>query len=59
MFSGADLVEVAPAYDHGETKIATGWYMLTFPAEITATAAADLIHDFLSLMTFNQSSSGR
>jgi len=33
-FVGADLVEVSPAYDH---------------AEITGIAAADLIHDFLSL----------
>ncbi|KIK70590.1 hypothetical protein GYMLUDRAFT_209871 [Collybiopsis luxurians FD-317 M1] len=33
-FIGADIVEVSPAYDH---------------AEITAIAAADLIHDFLSL----------
>jgi agmatinase len=32
---GADLVEVAPAYDN---------------AEITATAAADLVHDFLSML---------
>jgi len=33
-FVGADLVEVLPAYDH---------------AEITGIAAADLIHDFLSM----------
>ncbi|KAF9055959.1 hypothetical protein BJ165DRAFT_1336801 [Panaeolus papilionaceus] len=33
-FVGADIVEVAPAYDH---------------AEVTGTAAADLVHDFLSL----------
>ncbi|KAF5368499.1 hypothetical protein D9758_002149 [Tetrapyrgos nigripes] len=33
-FVGADLVEVAPAYDN---------------AEITAVAAADLVHDFLSM----------
>ncbi|KAJ7597420.1 arginase family-domain-containing protein [Mycena floridula] len=33
-FVGADIVEVAPAYDH---------------AEITGIAAADLVHDFLSL----------
>lgn len=32
--SGADVVEVAPAYDH---------------ADITSIAAADIIHDFLSL----------
>jgi agmatinase len=32
--SGADVVEVAPAYDH---------------ADITAIAAADIVHDFLSL----------
>ncbi|KAF8846159.1 arginase deacetylase [Paxillus ammoniavirescens] len=33
-FVGADIVEVAPAYDH---------------AEITGTAAADIVHDFLSM----------
>ncbi|KAG2338363.1 Arginase/deacetylase [Suillus weaverae] len=33
-FVGADIVEVAPVYDH---------------AEITGTAAADLVHDFLSM----------
>ncbi|KAF9024127.1 Arginase/deacetylase [Hymenopellis radicata] len=33
-FVGADLVEVSPSYDH---------------AEITGIAAADLVHDFLSL----------
>ncbi|EKM61356.1 uncharacterized protein PHACADRAFT_83422 [Phanerochaete carnosa HHB-10118-sp] len=33
-FVGADIVEVAPAYDH---------------AEITGLAAADLVHDFLSM----------
>jgi len=33
-FVGADIVEVAPAYDH---------------AEITGIAAADLVHDFLSM----------
>ncbi|KAF9245904.1 arginase family-domain-containing protein [Melanogaster broomeanus] len=33
-FVGADIVEVAPAYDH---------------AEITGTAAADIAHDFLSM----------
>ncbi|KAA1467790.1 Arginase/deacetylase [Dentipellis sp. KUC8613] len=34
-FVGADVVEVAPAYDH---------------ADITSIAAADIIHDFLSMM---------
>jgi len=33
-FVGADVVEVAPAYDH---------------ADITSIAAADIVHDFLSL----------
>ena len=33
-FSGADVVEVAPAYDH---------------ADITSIAAADIVHDFFSL----------
>jgi len=32
---GADLVEVSPSYDH---------------AEITGIAAADLVHDFLSML---------
>ncbi|TFY73951.1 hypothetical protein EWM64_g10061 [Hericium alpestre] len=34
-FVGADVVEVAPAYDH---------------ADVTSIAAADIIHDFLSMM---------
>ncbi|KAI5898066.1 Arginase/deacetylase [Schizophyllum commune H4-8] len=34
-FVGADVVEVSPAYDH---------------AEITGIAAADIVHDFLSMM---------
>jgi len=34
-FVGADVVEVAPSYDH---------------AEITGIAAADIVHDFLSMM---------
>ncbi|KAI0248388.1 arginase family-domain-containing protein [Lactifluus subvellereus] len=34
-FVGADVVEVAPAYDH---------------ADITSIAAADIVHDFLSLL---------
>jgi len=34
-FVGADLVEVAPAYDH---------------AEITGMAAAGIVHDFLAMM---------
>jgi len=34
-FVGADVVEVAPAYDH---------------ADITGIAAADIVHDFLSMM---------
>lgn len=38
-FVGADLVEVAPAYDI---------------AELTGTAAADLVHDFLSLMLVDE-----
>ncbi|KAH9031856.1 Arginase/deacetylase [Lactarius hengduanensis] len=35
-FVGADVVEVAPAYDH---------------ADITSIAAADIVHDFLSLFS--------
>ncbi|TEB38643.1 Arginase/deacetylase [Coprinellus micaceus] len=38
---GADIVEVAPAYDH---------------ADITGIAAADLVHDFLSLLTVEEPS---
>lgn len=38
-FVGADLVEVAPAYDH---------------AEITGIAAADLVHDFLLMMQMDK-----
>jgi hypothetical protein len=34
IISGADVVEVAPAYDH---------------ADITSIAAADIVHDFISL----------
>ncbi|KAI0066416.1 Arginase/deacetylase [Artomyces pyxidatus] len=34
-FVGADIVEVAPAYDH---------------ADVTSIAAADIVHDFLSMM---------
>ncbi|KII95302.1 hypothetical protein PLICRDRAFT_149928 [Plicaturopsis crispa FD-325 SS-3] len=34
-FVGADIVEVAPAYDH---------------ADVTGIAAADIVHDFLSMM---------
>ncbi|XP_006454028.1 hypothetical protein AGABI2DRAFT_182028 [Agaricus bisporus var. bisporus H97] len=37
-FVGADVVEVAPAYDHAET---------------TAIAAADFVHDFLSMFLTN------
>jgi arginase family enzyme len=56
--SGADIVEVAPAYDHGEeysvhSKHSYSSFIL---AEITATAAADLVHDFLSLMTVKKTS---
>lgn len=36
-FVGADVVEVAPAYDH---------------AEVTGTTAADIVHDLLSLLVF-------
>jgi len=38
-FVGADLVEVAPAYDN---------------AEVTGIAAADLVHDFLSLLLIDK-----
>lgn len=39
VYRGADLVEVAPAYDH---------------ADITSIVAADLVHDFLALMTIGE-----
>ncbi|EEB90388.1 hypothetical protein MPER_11413, partial [Moniliophthora perniciosa FA553] len=38
-FVGADIVEVAPSYDN---------------AEITGIAAADLVHDFLSMLLSNE-----
>ncbi|KAF5371805.1 hypothetical protein D9758_003456 [Tetrapyrgos nigripes] len=38
-FVGFDIVEVAPAYDH---------------ADITGIAAADIVHDFLSMMLVNE-----
>ncbi|THU77230.1 Arginase/deacetylase [Dendrothele bispora CBS 962.96] len=38
-FVGADIVEVAPAYDH---------------ADITGIAAADIVHDFLSMMLLDE-----
>lgn len=49
--SGADVVEVAPAYDHGgDARHST--LMITDEgciAEITAIVAADIVHDFLSM----------
>lgn len=50
-FSGADLVEVAPDYDHGKCSLAFDLvqFLTNYSAEITAIAAADLVHDFLSL----------
>lgn len=50
--SGADIVEVAPAYDHGRAvAILLGGSSFDegCVAEITATAAADIVHDFLSM----------
>lgn len=52
------MVEVAPSYDHGQFDFAvasvSNMYMLmlihTQIAEITGIAAADLVHDFLSMM---------
>ena len=41
-YVGMDLVEVAPAYDH---------------AEITAIAAATIIHDFICLLAIKRSAS--
>lgn len=38
-FVGADIVEVAPSYDH---------------AEITGIAASDIVHDFLNMMLLDQ-----
>lgn len=50
-FSGADLVEVAPDYDHGKHLSSAEPRVIpdNCLAEITAIAAADLVHDFLSL----------
>ena len=48
---GADIVEVAPAYDSGEqighplSERSLDWSL----AEITGIAAADFVHDFLSM----------
>lgn len=45
-------MEVAPAYDHGKNPL-IAWLWIFFDndlAEITAIAAADLVHDFLSLL---------
>lgn len=48
-------MEVAPSYDHGRhTKLNTVRYpnlMCPILAEVTGIAAADLIHEFLSMMT--------
>jgi len=43
-FVGADIVEVAPAYDH---------------AEVTGIAAADIVHDFLSMFLTPESPAPR
>jgi arginase family enzyme len=51
MHSGADVVEVAPVYDSGNGS-GRCWYIYLLTAsigDITGTAAADLVHDFLSL----------
>lgn len=42
-FVGADVVEVSPSYD---------------TSEVTAIAAADLVHDFLSLFTISNTAAG-
>jgi agmatinase len=51
---GADIVEVAPAYDHGDFSAAyqqkDNDLIRVRSAEITGIAAADLVHDFLSLL---------
>jgi agmatinase len=51
-FVGADIVEVAPAYDHGLLTLSKALLIFSHPssAEITATAAADLVHDILSML---------
>jgi agmatinase len=53
--SGADIVEVAPAYDNGDFlhHISTSKnndLKRVLLAEITGIAAADFVHDFLSLL---------
>ncbi len=50
--SGADIVEVAPAYDHGEflNTLVVFCTEACVVADITGIAAADLVHDFLVAM---------
>jgi hypothetical protein len=47
-------VEVCPAYDHGKQYFPQAYGRprreLKFVAEITGIAAADLVHDFLSMI---------
>lgn len=51
---GFDLVEVAPAYDTNGRSLCTSFSAVTerscLAAEITSVAAADLIHEFLSML---------
>lgn len=52
LYSGADIVEVAPAYDHGKSRhiaLRAHVLILFLPADITSIAAADIVHEFLSL----------
>jgi len=52
LYSGADIVEVAPAYDNGGHFAPVHlWQLMRISetAEITGIAAADFVHDFLSM----------
>ena len=51
--SGADVVEVAPAYDHGAFRVMLLSYEQTadtLTADITNIAAADIAQDFMAMM---------
>ncbi|KAF4573600.1 hypothetical protein EYR36_008118 [Pleurotus pulmonarius] len=50
---GADVVEVAPAYDHGEHGLlfyAVDLNTIGRAADITSIAAADIVYDFLTML---------
>ncbi|KAJ3572212.1 hypothetical protein NP233_g3237 [Leucocoprinus birnbaumii] len=55
-FVGADIVEVSPAFDHGKlaSAIDRNEDIQFFQAEITGIAAADFVHDYLSMFLTNK-----